>query len=33
LTVDWGLETPVLTACIRDQEGHPRRAASFELTR
>lgn len=33
LTIDWGLETPVLTACIRDQDGRPRRAATFELTR
>lgn len=33
LTIDWTRDLPVLTACIRDAEGIPQRAISFELTR
>lgn len=33
LTIDWSRETPVITGCVRDQEGRPQRAVSFELVR
>jgi hypothetical protein len=33
LTIDWSRKTPVLTASIRDEQGRPQRAVSFELQR
>lgn len=33
LTIDWARQTPVLTASIRDEQGRPQRAVSFELAR
>ncbi len=31
LTIDWSREIPVITACIRDEQGRPQRAVSLEL--
>lgn len=33
LTIDWSRETPVITGSIRDEQGRPQRALSFELVR
>lgn len=33
LAIDWSREIPVVTACIRDDEGVPQRAVSTELVR
>jgi alkaline phosphatase D len=33
LGIDWSREIPVITGCIRDEQGRPQRAVSFELVR
>ncbi|MCH7228761.1 alkaline phosphatase D family protein [Haloferula sp. A504] len=33
LSIDWSREEPVITASIRDEQGRPQRAVSFELVR
>lgn len=33
LTIDWSRKVPVVTACIRNQDGRPQRAVSLELVK